>query len=262
MSFKYTIDICYDVAMIYKGIIFDIDGTAAPLAAETVSPNLQQAIQDARQSLKLSAATGRSFNVAQPIFESMDLTDPCVIMGGSVIIDPQSQEIYWEKPLDKADFDPLLEIIDGYTGDFYCVPDAIEALQARHQVADLSKVYVAYLLNVPPKQVKPLIKAIAVLPNTVAHGTPSWSKGLVDIHITHREATKGHAIEVLLDILGLKTDEVIGVGDSGNDLPLFLSVGHKVAVGNATEELKAKADEIAPSVDDDGLATIIRKYSL
>ena len=60
--------------------------------------------------------------------------------------------------------------------------------------------------------------------------------------------------------MDIKKEEIIGVGDGDNDLPLFDSVGLKIAVGNATEKLKAAADEIVADADKDGLAQVIQKY--
>jgi hydroxymethylpyrimidine pyrophosphatase-like HAD family hydrolase len=85
---------------------------------------------------------------------------------------------------------------------------------------------------------------------------------MIDVHITHAQATKQHSIQVLIESLGLDSSEVIGIGDSANDLPIFKATGHRIAMGNAEAILKGQADEIAPHVDDDGLAQIIEKYFL
>ncbi len=57
-------------------------------------------------------------------------------------------------------------------------------------------------------------------------------------------------------------EEIIGVGDGDNDLPLFDSVGLKVAVANATDKLKSLADEVVAEADKDGLADVIQKHIL
>jgi len=62
--------------------------------------------------------------------------------------------------------------------------------------------------------------------------------------------------------LNLKKENVIAVGDSGNDIPLFESAGLKVAMGNSTEDLKSKADFVTKNVENDGLAYVIEKYIL
>lgn len=100
------------------------------------------------------------------------------------------------------------------------------------------------------------------IPNIISHKVTSWTKGYFDIHITHAEATKKHALEILLERLHVHRDEVVAVGDSNNDLPLLEMAGLKVAMGNATEDLKKVADHIAPSVDQDGLTEVIKKFIL
>jgi len=60
----------------------------------------------------------------------------------------------------------------------------------------------------------------------------------------------------------IKPQEIIGVGDGPNDYPLLMGSGFKVAMGNAVPELKEIADFIAPSVEEDGVATVIEKFVL
>jgi hydroxymethylpyrimidine pyrophosphatase-like HAD family hydrolase len=64
-------------------------------------------------------------------------------------------------------------------------------------------------------------------------------------------------LSVLLEIMGVPKDKAIGVGDANNDVHLFKAVGLKVAMGNATDELKSQADIIVDSVENDGLAKFI-----
>ncbi len=64
----------------------------------------------------------------------------------------------------------------------------------------------------------------------------------------------------LLKILGVKTDNVMAVGDGGNDLPLFELSGFKVAMGNAGPELKAKSNAVTLPVEEDGLARALEQY--
>ena len=46
-------------------------------------------------------------------------------------------------------------------------------------------------------------------------------------------------------------------GDGGNDIPLIKFAGVGVAMGNASDEVKACADMVTDSVDDDGIAKIL-----
>lgn len=81
--------------------------------------------------------------------------------------------------------------------------------------------------------------------------------GAAQIEITKKGVTKGTGAEALSAYLGIPKEGVVAFGDGGNDMPLIGHVGHFVAMGNATDALKARADEICPSIDEDGVAVWI-----
>ena len=51
-------------------------------------------------------------------------------------------------------------------------------------------------------------------------------------------------------------------GDGGNDISMLRHVGIGVAMGNARDEVKAAADYVTASVDEDGVAKALRKFIL
>ncbi len=69
--------------------------------------------------------------------------------------------------------------------------------------------------------------------------------------------SKQSGLEFALKQLKVDKSEVIGFGDSFNDLPLFEGVGIKVAMGNAIDQLKEVADIIAPDNNNDGVAKVL-----
>ena len=80
--------------------------------------------------------------------------------------------------------------------------------------------------------------------------------------IANIDCNKGTAIKKLLEILNIKKEEAIAIGDDNNDLSMFEQVGYKVAVANAINIVKEKADEITLSNDDDGVAVFLEKLIL
>ena len=75
--------------------------------------------------------------------------------------------------------------------------------------------------------------------------------------IANIDSNKGNAVKKLLEILNIKKEETIAIGDDVNDLSMFAQVGYKVAVDNAINIVKENADEITLSNDEDGVAVFL-----
>ena len=82
------------------------------------------------------------------------------------------------------------------------------------------------------------------------------------LEFSNREASKRCAVEYLQNYYGLKKEEILTIGDQNNDIELLRAGGIKIAMGNATEELKAEADYITTSVFDDGFVQAMEKFCL
>lgn len=74
------------------------------------------------------------------------------------------------------------------------------------------------------------------------------------IDVMKKGSTKANAIKILIDYLNISKEEVIAIGDGGNDIPMFEMAGYKVAMENASEKLKEKADYVTSSNNEDGVA--------
>ncbi|MFF6999529.1 HAD family hydrolase [Streptomyces sp. NPDC008313] len=59
--------------------------------------------------------------------------------------------------------------------------------------------------------------------------------------------------------LGFRAADTIAFGDMPNDVPMFAWAAHGVAMDNAHDELKAVADEVTTSHDDDGIAVVLER---
>lgn len=80
------------------------------------------------------------------------------------------------------------------------------------------------------------------------------------IHLTDPSVDKGTSLEILAAHNGVKTEEIMAIGDSENDIEFLEVAGLKVAVNNADEELKAEADYITSGTHGDGVAEAIYKF--
>lgn len=80
------------------------------------------------------------------------------------------------------------------------------------------------------------------------------------IDIVKKGCTKKNAIQVLAEKMKINQENIIVIGDGYNDLSMFECAGLKVAMGNAENELKVKADYVTSSNNEDGIAKTIKKY--
>ena len=76
------------------------------------------------------------------------------------------------------------------------------------------------------------------------------------------KASKGNGLKALMDYLGLKPEEVLAVGDNGNDVSMFRIAGSSIAVGNALPEVQAAATFTADTNDNDGAAKALEELFL
>ena len=60
--------------------------------------------------------------------------------------------------------------------------------------------------------------------------------------------------------LGFTEKEVLAIGDQNNDIEMVKTAGIGVAMGNGTEEIKAKANYITDTVDNEGFVKAINKF--
>ena len=80
------------------------------------------------------------------------------------------------------------------------------------------------------------------------------------LEFSNPEASKKCAVEFLQNYWGLKKEEILTSGDQNNDIALLEAGGLKIAMGNATEELKEIADYITESVFEDGFVCAMEKF--
>ena len=77
---------------------------------------------------------------------------------------------------------------------------------------------------------------------------------------TAKNVDKAKAIDTAFAELGYTADEMIAFGDAENDISMVQYAGIGVAMGNAVDALKAIADEVTLSNDEDGIAVSLYRH--
>lgn len=239
-------------------LMVDLDGTL--MGKEKISPRVARTVKEASRRLPISIATGREAADALKFARQLGLTAPQVCDGGATALNPLTGKRIWTSALPES-----------------C---------AEFIVTNLSRVKVPFIATHPGGSVTSLagirdwkltrISALdideASADRLVAkfYGDPAlcvikvflYYNGLWAVDFTPIGVDKGTAAQRLARIMGIEVDQMVGVGDSYNDLPLLEACGYSIAMGGAPEELKAVADYVAPPVGEDGLAVALEEFVL
>lgn len=251
--------------MKYKAIISDIDGTIAPLALHpTPSKRVKTAISAlAKKKFIFSLSTGKPFFLIEHLIEDLNLASPIIVDNGAAIYDASTRQPLWQSIIDGEKADKVFEIAKKYNK-LIRISSGKKSFDIKEKIPNHLNPTKFVIMGLTTEEADEFIKEIEIEIKDVAviRASAYQGAGFLDVYVTNAEATKQHSVLKFAEILGITTKEIIGIGDHYNDFPLLMACGLKVAMGNAIEDLKAVADYIAPSVEDDGIVDVIKKFAL
>jgi Cof subfamily protein (haloacid dehalogenase superfamily) len=82
------------------------------------------------------------------------------------------------------------------------------------------------------------------------------------LDVTHPQANKGAVVTTLSKLLNIPPAQFATIGDMPNDVLMFRKSGFSIAMGNSSDEVKAKASAVTDSNANDGFAKAVRKFIL
>lgn len=248
----------------YKALMLDLDGTTIPNARQaSPSAKVVKAIAKAKNFLQVCAVTGRSYPDAKRVANELALDGPSIVMGGGQIVDFVTDTILWERALSLKDTEKICVVLQQYKQPFFIAyKDQIDHPHTQLSLLSQKPAITIAIPDLSAKQTDVFLQELKNFSSISVHKIIGWKKGTYWIQINHAAASKQYAIVEIAKRLQIDTHEIIGAGDGPNDFPLLMSCGLKVAMGNATDDLKAIADYIAPTVEEDGVADVIEKFVL
>ncbi len=249
--------------MQYRLLALDIDGTIVAEGTDEISKPVASAIKKASERVVISLVTARSHDLLSQFLPQLNCPKAFhVVENGAKIISPSGQ-LLRDLHIPHAE---VQEILDNATGHYrevgFCTDnhwiedeesapygtqvnglsftcdDEVHANMIRESVLSMPQQYACYVIH--------------------HWQVPEWS----GVMVFHKDATKGNGMSYIQETLGISPEETIAVGDGGTDISMYDYAGLRVAMGNAEDVLKQKADFIAPSVDEDGLVQVIENYIL
>jgi Cof subfamily protein (haloacid dehalogenase superfamily) len=82
------------------------------------------------------------------------------------------------------------------------------------------------------------------------------------LDVTHPDANKGTVVTTLSKLLAVPANEIATIGDMPNDVVMFRKGGLSIAMGNASPKVRAQADLVTDSYDDEGFAKAMERFIL
>ena len=82
------------------------------------------------------------------------------------------------------------------------------------------------------------------------------------LDVTNKDANKGAVVEFLSRHLGVPAAEIATIGDQPTDVPMFQRSGFSIAMGNASDQVKAQASVVTESYNDEGFAKAMERFIL
>ena len=114
------------------------------------------------------------------------------------------------------------------------------------------------IMFIDPEEV--LEEAIKKIPQAIFEKYTVVRSAPFFLEFLNKASSKGTGVKALTEYLHIKQEEVICIGDAGNDLDMIQFAGLGVAMGNAFDEVKEAADYITKNNDEDGVAHVIEKF--
>ena len=82
------------------------------------------------------------------------------------------------------------------------------------------------------------------------------------LDVTNPEANKGTVVKTLAKFLRISPEQIVTMGDMPNDVLMFRNSGFSIAMGNASDAVKAQANAVTDSNENEGFAKAVRKFVL
>ena len=268
----------------YKLLVIDIDGTLINRYGDISAEN-SEALALARNSgIQVSLSTGRSLKSSLRIIDQLSLDSYHIFFDGALVSSADLGEEVYIRLVSRETVKQMIEFAHQHGMDLELFSSTQYFAERETWSTDIRR----HFFGVEPTivdfnnlwQQERIIKGTLTVRSAEERAKASrfclhfedsfyfsWTKSPaypeVDfINVLAPGVSKGRALEALVSHLGISMSEIIAIGDGANDIPPLSVVGLAIAMGNATDEVKAVADYITLDVDHSGVAAAINKFLL
>ncbi|MDD4601247.1 5-amino-6-(5-phospho-D-ribitylamino)uracil phosphatase YcsE [bioreactor metagenome] len=275
--------------MAYKLVCVDVDGTLLN-SKHKITQRTKEALLQAHQlGVHVVISTGRMYTDAEYYSNLIGVKSPVIASNGAFIKEKDKDKVIFKDVLGESLSLELLSLFHKHNiKPYFCTPNKFyygnimfklyyivaKLLGARSNKLDDRFVFSwGQWQKVLCKEKDNIVKCEIIYRNPAlidalrSELATLKSLEIIDsskynIEITRKGVSKGKAVAMLAALYDVKREEILTIGDSANDLSMIEYAGLGIAMGNATDVVKQKADYITNSNDNEGVANAIRKFVL
>ena len=269
--------------MKYKMIVLDVDGTL--LNSDRIITNRMKValIKVQQMGVRIVLATGRPVYGVMPLAKELELdkNDGYVLSyNGGQIISVKTRSTLFEKRIN-TEMLPYLER-KANKNNFSMLTYNEDTIYAS-DITNEHIIHEAELNSMCLKEVRPFSDAITFSPykcmlvsddeQALIDLEKHWKKrlaGELDVFRSEKYflevvppfVDKANTLSLLLEKINIKSEEVVAIGDGVCDVAMIQMAGFGVAMGNAQDSVKACADYVTLTNDEDGVALAVENVFL
>jgi len=252
-----------------KAVFFDIDGTLVSFKTHRIPQSTLDAVHAIRQKgIKVFVATGRPRPFINNI-AGLEYDGIMSVNGASIVL--ADGTVVTHKPVEKADIQRMITYQNEQPiAIAYATDDEAFVTHYNEKFREVFE-----LLDLPNPQALPAEEALRMdvmqiiaffgedeEPYIMSHvlqgcGAQRWHPFFADCIVSGTDKATG--IDDICHHFGFDISETMAFGDGGNDKSMLSHAGWGIAMGNASDEVKACARYVTDSVDDDGVAKVLQR---
>lgn len=264
----------------YKLLVLDLDGTLTN-SQKVITPHTKAALMEAQEKgVRIVLASGRPTYGIVPLAEELELQHHggfILAYNGGKIIQWENREVCHEKVLPDHIL-PYLYQSAGEAGfpiltyeNEYILTEFPEDEYIHHE-AFINKMRIKKVEHFLEEVPRPLPKCLIVgheeplarlekkMQAEAGEQMEIYRSAPFFLELVPKGIDKAQSLDVLISRLGIGRQEILACGDGYNDISMIEFAGLGVAMDNAQPEVKAKADYITLSNEEDGVAHVINRF--
>jgi len=274
--------------MSYKLFVADMDGTLLNDDKKLSDKNIQAIKKLQDFGIKFAVATGRHDSMIKSYLKHLDLHVPVISCNGAIVREPFSDQIFLSEALRQEQSLKVIDICKERNADFHIYGhESIFGEKLNHKMLyyhNLNK-------SLPSEEQTKLVKVPDCKDAVLNDSEPLYkfliisdrNKDLLDImdglakidgltacqsmptlcDVMKEGVSKAFALQKLSESLGIMRKEIVAIGDQFNDIDLIEYAGLGIAVANAEDALKKKADIVTISNNnEDAVSEAIESFLL